>query len=114
MRTKTHKIRVGLFVTITAALLAVVLVVFGGLRFWEHKAHYTILFDDTVMGLESGAQVYLNGIKIGRVDKIEVAPNDLRKVQVSITIAADAPIHSDTVAMLQYAGITGLKVIDLR
>ncbi|MBL0215008.1 MAG: MCE family protein [Myxococcales bacterium] len=114
MTSKTTKLRVGLFVAITAGLLAVVIIVFGGMRFWEDKAHFKILFDDSVMGLEKGAQVYLNGIKVGRVDRVEVSREDLTKVLVSITVADDALVHTDTVAMLQYAGITGLKVIDLR
>lgn len=114
MANKTHRIKVGIFVAITAALLAVVLVVFGGIRLWETKHHYTIEFDDTVMGLEKGAQVYLNGIRVGRVDAINVSATDIGKVVVKIAVADDAPIHADTRAMLQFAGITGLKVIDLR
>ncbi len=114
MANKTQRIKVGIFVAITAALLAVVLIVFGGIRLWETKNHFTIVFDDTVMGLESGAQVYLNGIRVGRVDSIEVSPTDLSKVIVTIAVKDDAPVHADTKAMLQYAGITGLKVIDLR
>jgi phospholipid/cholesterol/gamma-HCH transport system substrate-binding protein len=114
MANKAQRIKVGIFVAITAALLAIVLVVFGGIRLWESKSHFTIEFDDSVMGLEKGAQVYLNGIRVGRVDAIEVSPTDLGKVLVTITVASDTPVHTDTKAMLQFAGITGLKVIDLR
>lgn len=114
MVNKAQRIKVGIFVAITAALIAIVLVVFGGIRLWESKSHFTIEFDDSVMGLEKGAQVYLNGIRVGRVDTIEVSPTDLGKVLVTITVASDAPVHTDTKAMLQFAGITGLKVIDLR
>ena len=114
MANKAQRIKVGIFVAITAALLAIVLVVFGGIRLWESKNHFTIEFDDSVMGLEKGAQVYLNGIRVGRVDSIQVSDTDLGKVLVTIAVASDAPIHTDTKAMLQYAGITGLKVIDLR
>lgn len=114
MASKATKVRVGAFLAVTAALLAVVIIVFGGMRFWEKKATYRILFDDTVMGLEPGASVFLNGIKIGRVDTIQLAPEDLNKVEVMIVVKADAPVHTDTVAMLNFAGITGLKVIDLR
>jgi len=114
MASKAQRIKVGIFVAVTAALLTIVLVVFGGIRLWEKKSHYTIEFDDSVMGLETGAQVYLNGIRVGRVDSIEVSPTDLGKVVVEIAVERDAPIHTDTKALLQFAGITGLKVIDLR
>jgi phospholipid/cholesterol/gamma-HCH transport system substrate-binding protein len=114
MATKAQKIRVGVFTAVCGTLIAVVLVTFGGLRFWEKRDEYRIVFDDSVMGLESGSLVYLNGMKVGSVKRIEVAPEDLRKVAVTIEIKDGVPVKQDTKALLQYAGITGLRVIDLR
>ncbi len=114
MTTKAQKVRVGIFMMVTLALLALVIIVFGGVRFWEKKASYSIVFAGSVMGLEKGAQVHLNGMRVGRVDEIQAAPGDLRKVLVTITVKGDVPIHTDTKAILAFAGITGLKVIDLR
>jgi phospholipid/cholesterol/gamma-HCH transport system substrate-binding protein len=114
MTTKAQRIRVGLFATATLALLGVVLIVFGGLRFWEQADHYRIVFATSVIGLEPGAQVYLNGVKVGTVDALDVDARDLRKVAVAISVKRGTPVHSDTHAVLQYAGITGLQVIDLR
>jgi phospholipid/cholesterol/gamma-HCH transport system substrate-binding protein len=114
MAAKAQEIRVGLFAAITLALLATVLIVFGGMRFWEHSDHYRIVFDGSVIGLEPGAEVYLNGIKVGSVEDLGVPPDDIRKVAIKIKVKRGTPIHADTRAMLQYAGITGLKIIDLR
>lgn len=114
MQAKAQKIRVGLFAAGSLFLVGVVLIVFGGMRFWEKADHYRIVFDDSVIGLENGAEVFMNGIKVGAVKGIEIAPEDIRKVAVTIKIKGGTPIHADTHAMLQYAGITGLKIIDLR
>ncbi len=114
MATKAQKIRVGVFVVVTTALLALVLIVFGGLRFWERHSRYHVVFTGSVMGLEHGAQVHLNGMRVGRVDRIAADPDDLRRVRVTIAVEDGTPIHADTKAVLQFAGITGLKVIDLR
>lgn len=114
MATSAQRIRVGLFAAITLGLLTLVLVVFGGLRFWERTDRYRIVFDTSVYGLEPGAEVYLNGIRVGTVDDLEVAPDDIRKVAITIAIKRGTPIHADTRALLLYAGITGLKVVDLR
>jgi phospholipid/cholesterol/gamma-HCH transport system substrate-binding protein len=114
MITSAQSIRVGLFAAITLGLLALVLAVFGGLRFWETTDRYRIVFDTSVMGLEPGAQVYLNGIRVGTVADLDVAPDDIRKVAVAIEIKHGAPVHADTRAILSSAGLTGLKVIDLR
>jgi len=112
--TKATKLRVGLFALVTGALVAIVLVVFGGIRFWERHDRYRVVFDGTVMGLESGAVVYLNGVKVGTVTDIGIAPDDVSKVAVTIAVRHGTPVKRDTQAMLQFAGITGLKVIDLR
>jgi phospholipid/cholesterol/gamma-HCH transport system substrate-binding protein len=103
-----------MFAAVSLALLAVVLVVFGGLQFWKGGDRYRIVFDSSVIGLERGAQVYLNGIRVGTVDGIGVAPSDIRKVEVAIEVDGGTPVRADTLAVLQLAGITGLKVIDLR
>jgi phospholipid/cholesterol/gamma-HCH transport system substrate-binding protein len=114
MTSKAQSIRVGLFATATLVLIAVVLIVFGSLRFWEASDRYRIVFDSSVIGLEPGAQVYLNGVKVGTVDSVTVEPSDPRKVAVAIEVKRGTPIRTDTRALLQLAGITGLKVIDLR
>lgn len=111
--TRAQKIRLGLFAVSAAAALALVLIVFGGLRFWEHHDHYVIYFTDSVFGLSEGAGVSFAGIKAGTVDKIEIAPGDLRKVKVTIAVKRGLPIRADTTATLTMAGITGLKSIDL-
>jgi phospholipid/cholesterol/gamma-HCH transport system substrate-binding protein len=110
---KKHKIRIGLFVIATAALAMGALVLFGGVRFWSPKEHYIIRFDESVLGLETGAQVYVNGIRSGSVDAIDLDPTDLRKVIVEISVKQGTPVHTDSKAMLQLAGITGVKLIDL-
>jgi len=114
MSTKTQKIRVGLFVAITGLLVAIVLVTFAGMKFWESRERYHIVFTGSVMGLEKGAAVYLNGMHVGSVEDIGIAKDDLRNVDVTIAVDEDTPIHENTEAQLTYAGITGLKVIDLR
>lgn len=111
--TRSQKLRLGIFTAAATGALAVVLVVFAGLKFWERRDHYTVYFDDSVMGLEEGAPVSFSGIKVGTVDSIGVDPGDLRRVKVVIEVRAGLPIRTDTTATLQYAGITGLKVIDL-
>jgi phospholipid/cholesterol/gamma-HCH transport system substrate-binding protein len=98
----------------TLVLAAIVLIVFGGLRFWETADRYHIVFDSSVYGLEPGAQVYLNGVRAGTVERVEVDRDDIRKVAVAIKLEQGTPVRTDTRAVLQYAGITGLKVIDLR
>jgi phospholipid/cholesterol/gamma-HCH transport system substrate-binding protein len=114
MTTKQQKVRIGLFVVIAGMLLAIVLITFAGVHFWKPRTKYRIVFDQTVYGLEPGADVYVNGIRSGKVTDIRLAPDDLRHVQVTIAVKQGTPIRQDTKAVMQFAGLTGLKVIDLR
>jgi phospholipid/cholesterol/gamma-HCH transport system substrate-binding protein len=112
--TKQQKVRIGLFAIAAGALLALVLVVFAGVHFWKPRDRYYVEFDSTVYGLEKGADVFLNGIRVGKVAGIELARDDISHVRVALDINEGVPIRTDTKAILQFAGITGLKVIDLR
>jgi len=114
MSDRRKAMKLGIFTFVTGALLAIVLVVFGGFRFWKHRDRYYIDFNDSVMGLSEGTQVFFNGIKVGGVGEIKLDPDDPMVVRVAIDVDRGTPIHADTVAMLNMAGITGLKVIDLQ
>src|ERR1041385_6451422 len=103
MTEKRKHLRVGLFAVVATGLVAAVLIVFGGIKFWHHQDHYVVEFDHSVIGLNEGAQVDL--------DPVEV---DLRRVRVDVALDAGTPVRADTRASLDLAGITGLKVIDLK
>lgn len=114
MTTRQTRIRVGVFATGALGLLAFVLVAFGAFRVLEHHNYYTIEFPDSVLGLDSGASVYFDGIEVGTVNDIAVSPDDLAKVRVEIAVKRDAPVHADTLAYISMTGFTGLKTIDLK
>jgi phospholipid/cholesterol/gamma-HCH transport system substrate-binding protein len=114
MTTKRTHIRVGIFVIAAAALAAIVVLSFGGIRFFEHRDHYAVEFHDSVLGLESGASVSFDGLEVGRVDNIAVSPTDLSAVRIEFSVKRGTPVHTDTVAFVSMAGLTGLKTIDLR
>jgi phospholipid/cholesterol/gamma-HCH transport system substrate-binding protein len=111
---RNRRIKVGLFAVGAVALGALVLIVFGGMRFWADRTTYRVVVPDSVIGLELGAGVFHNGIRIGSVERMATARDDLAKVVVTIEVDATTPVKTDTEAVLRYVGITGLKVVDLR
>jgi len=114
MSNRRKAVKVGMFTFVTGALLALVLVTFGGVKFWKHHDRYFVDFTESVMGLSEGTQVYCNGIKVGKVGSIKLDREDPGVVRVAIDLDRGTPVRADTVAMLNMAGITGLKVIDLQ
>jgi phospholipid/cholesterol/gamma-HCH transport system substrate-binding protein len=113
-RDHARRIRAGLFAIIAASLGALAILAFGGLRVLRGGDVYRVDYEGTVYGLEDGANVYMSGVRVGTVDALEVSPDDPRRVRVRIVVRRGTPVRADTRAMLQFAGITGLKVIYLR
>jgi len=111
--TKAQNIKVGMFAVFAGALAVLVLLVFGGMRFWQHHNHYVIIVAHSVMGLQNGAEVDFNGIKVGSVTSIDIDRSDVRNVRVEIEVDEDTPIRSDTKALIESGGLTGQKSVDL-
>jgi phospholipid/cholesterol/gamma-HCH transport system substrate-binding protein len=104
---------VGLFVLIaSAALFAVVL--WLGLSGREvNYESYVAYFTESVSGLSQNAAVNYQGVNVGRVRSISIDPLDPARVRVELAISPDAPIKTDTVAVLSSVGITGITFVEL-
>jgi phospholipid/cholesterol/gamma-HCH transport system substrate-binding protein len=112
--TRAQKVRLGIFLLVSTSLLVGVLVVLAGLKLVQRRDHYTVRFTDSVSGLENGAQVKYNGVRVGTVQDIRINPDDVSEVIIGLSLERGTPIKSDTRAVLQTAGITGLKFIELQ
>lgn len=113
METRAHHVLIGAF-TIGAFLLAL------GFVLWLSKTgtdrrfnDYEIVFTEAVTGLSVGGLVQYNGIKVGEVAALSLAPDDARKVIARVRLDATAPVREDTRAKLGLQGVTGLAFIQL-
>jgi phospholipid/cholesterol/gamma-HCH transport system substrate-binding protein len=77
-------------------------------------AHYEIAFAGSVSGLQEGGQVMYRGIPVGRVAEIRIDPANVENVLVVVEIDRATPIKADTVATLEFQGLTGLAYVQLR
>jgi phospholipid/cholesterol/gamma-HCH transport system substrate-binding protein len=107
------------FVIVGAFVLAAIAAVFGFV-FWLHstgnsgpQTAYQIQFDGSVPGLLVGAAVLFNGIRVGEVTHLDLAPDSPRRVNASISVATPTPVRSDTKVGLDFQGLTGVPVIAL-
>lgn len=113
MTDRSRPARIAVFAVVAAAVLVAVLVVFGAQR-WHRSERYTIDFDGTVYGLERGGDVYFEGVRSGHVASIDVDREHLGRVRVGIVVDRGTPIRADAKAFLLWAGVTGVKEIDIR
>lgn len=113
---KGQKARLGVFVTIAAMCLLGALVVLAGLRLGESRDPYSVRFSDedvSMSGLDVGSPVKYSGIQVGRVESIQIDPNDVSVIVVDLSLNPDTPVAVDSKASLGSLGITGLKYIEL-
>jgi phospholipid/cholesterol/gamma-HCH transport system substrate-binding protein len=107
------------FVIVGAFVLAAIAAVFGFV-YWLHntgglgpRATYDVQFEGSVPGLLVGAAVLFNGIRVGEVTDLGLAPDNPRHVDATISVASMTPVRSDTKVGLDFQGLTGVPVIAL-
>ena len=113
METKANYVLIGAFTIV----IAVALLLFGlwaakysSERSWQE---YQIVFREAVTGLSVGSPVQYNGIAVGSITKLSLAPNDPRQVVARIRVDATTPIKTDTRAKLAITSLTGPAIIQL-
>ncbi|MES2668995.1 MAG: MlaD family protein [Pseudomonadota bacterium] len=113
METRANYVLIGAFTLIVAAFL----LLFG---LWAAKytsdkdwRYFNVIFDEAVTGLTEGGSVQYNGISVGTVDTLSLAPDDPRKVIAKVKLRASTPVKVDTHAKLSFTGLTGTAFIQL-
>jgi len=110
---EVNKFRLGLLFSIGSLLFIVLLVwLVGGFR-EKSFDRYVSYFSVSVQGLINNSDVMYNGVSVGKVSNISVAP-DGRLVQVTMEIESPFQVDSTITAAIQHVGISGLMVINLQ
>lgn len=131
---QANKFRLGLFVLAGTILFIAGLFVLGLEGLFVKKAHFVTLFPESVQGLTIGSPIKYKGVPIGTVSKISIqVENKLIRVDMDINLSSfSVEKHIKKVdrmrlfsqfirkerekglrCRLEYAGITGLKYIEL-
>lgn len=113
METRANYVMIGAFTLAAAAFM----LLFG---LWAAKytsdkdwRYYDVIFDEAVTGLTEGGSVQYNGIGVGTVAQLSLAPDDPRKVIARVKLRAATPVKVDTHAKLSFTGLTGTAFIQL-
>jgi phospholipid/cholesterol/gamma-HCH transport system substrate-binding protein len=113
METKANYVLIGAFTIVTAVLLLAFglwAAKYSSERGWQE---YLVVFNEPVTGLTQGSSVQYNGISVGTVESLKLAPNDPRQVVALLKLQADTPIKVDTKAKMSITGLTGSPFIQL-
>jgi phospholipid/cholesterol/gamma-HCH transport system substrate-binding protein len=113
METRAPYVLIGTFV------LAAILAVFGFVYWLNNtggigpRTNYYVQFQGPVPGLLVGAGVLFNGIRVGEVTQLGLAPDNPRFVNATVSVATTTPVRADTKVGLDFQGLTGVPVVTL-
>lgn len=112
METRANYALIGAFVLLaTAAVLSFVLWL-GSSQFNRDYQIYDIVFPGPVV-LEEGASVRYIGITVGEVESVRINRNDPSQVRARIRVDRSTPVKSDSTAIIDFAGITGVTFVQI-
>lgn len=103
----TLETRLGLFVSLIVIAAILIINTLGGVETFKKGIRIHALFK-TAQELKVGDRVKMGGVEIGRVEMIALADD---KVDVTMKIRDDAPVKSDSVASIRFAGLMGQNYV---
>lgn len=111
MENRSHALMAGLFTLLFVLAAVLALWWFSGTRELTHS--YLLETRGNVTGLNVEAQVRYRGMRAGKVVRIAQDPLDPALLLVEITIGRHYLLTDQTVARLNYQGVTGLAYVML-
>jgi len=115
MNNRSKKIRLGIFIMLSSALLLFLVVYFTARELFEKSDTYYVNFHDvSVTGMEVGSPVKYLGINVGTISDIRFNPQDITSIIVELSLKPGTPIKEDAKADIVSLGITGMKAIEIR
>jgi ABC-type transporter Mla subunit MlaD len=100
------EIKAGLVIVVSVILLSGVVILVGGSRFFEKSdLYYTEVMN--AAGLETGAQVRLGGVRVGRVLHISEPTGPGKPVTIRIAVRKGTVLYKGTKALITQVGFVG-------
>lgn len=112
METQANHVLIGTFASAILIGAFAFILWLGDLEISREFTIYDIKFEG-VSGLSEASDVFYNGIKIGSVRELSLDPDDPGQVLVRIEVDAETPVKVDSIASLEFQGLTGVAYVNL-
>ncbi len=90
--TQPNKRTIGIFLICGIILVLGAILFFFGHRLERNYVNPVLFFEGSVKGLTVGSNVYFRGVPIGRVDKIQLIPNNENQIIIPVYVKIDPKI----------------------
>jgi phospholipid/cholesterol/gamma-HCH transport system substrate-binding protein len=113
MEPKVNYILVGSFMVFLGAAVLVGILWLGKTDYRGSYDRYEAYMRESVAGLSVNSTVKYRGVDVGRIKTIALNPANPEEVLLTMDIMHGTPIKTDTIAVLETQGLTGLATINL-
>ncbi|MBS0149663.1 MAG: MCE family protein [Nitrospira sp.] len=113
MEPKVNYIVVGSFVALLGAAILVGVLWLGKSDYRGSYDRYEAYMTESVAGLSVDSSVKYRGVDVGRVKAVALRPDNPEEVLLTLDIVRGTPVKTDTIAVLETQGLTGLATINL-
>ncbi|PJE02454.1 MAG: mammalian cell entry protein [Mycobacterium sp.] len=110
MKSTATALKLGAFSTVLMMFTALIIVVFGQIRF-DRTIGYSAIFSDA-SGLRAGQFVRAAGVEVGKVSKVQLL-DDGAKVKVDFDVDRSLPLYEGTTASIRYLNLIGDRYLEL-
>lgn len=112
--TRAQRVRLGIFLLVSSGVLLTIIIIITGAKFLENRDYYFVRYRNvSVSGIEIGAQVKYHGVRVGRVDKIYIDPDQIETIVLILSLEHETPVKTDVNAVIASLSLTGIKIIEL-
>jgi phospholipid/cholesterol/gamma-HCH transport system substrate-binding protein len=111
MRITGTAIKLGAFALVLLMFTAIIIVVFGQLRF-DRTTQYSAIFHNA-SGLRQGQFVRASGVEVGKVEDVELIDGGMA-VKVNFAVDRSLPLFQGTTASVRYLNLIGDRYLELK
>ncbi len=112
METKANYALIGAFVLMAVVAVFGFVLWLGSSQLNRDFTEYDVVFQGPVT-LEEGSSVRYIGIKVGEVESVRIDSRDASKVRARLRVDKTTPVKTDSTAIIDFAGITGLTFVQI-
>ncbi|MBF6215722.1 MCE family protein [Nocardia puris] len=109
MTAKHTGVKLGIFLTITSLITALLFVVVGDLKFVATRSHLALIV--SASGLKPGNDVKLAGVPVGKVNSVRFVESSL--VEIGFTVDRDIRLLETSTAAIKYKNLIGDRYLEV-
>lgn len=113
MQKSMIELTVGIFMIIGLVSFSYLAITVGGVDWFSDESYRLNARFNSIAGLKEGATVEIAGVKVGKVEKINLDNGEYEAI-VELSLNKDVKLQEDSIASIRTAGIIGDRYVNIK